>query len=157
MAFSAILGSVLAQPGNIELAVAGPVTIPQTKFPYLAIVQSRFQTIKVVPRTTSQLDTVPPEFDVAVTETAYPLVVDVSNYLSGSETVSGLSAVLTYESTSAILSSAWLTSITNVGNIVTVIMDCSKLQLGQEYQLAVHFTASTTKKPTWLAAINVVA
>lgn len=129
---------------------------PLAQHRYTAILQSRYQPLKAVQRTTTQLDSVPKDIDVAVTET-YPYQVDVSNYLAVGETVSSIVSVLTFMSTGAIVTSAWQTSVTSSGNVIQVVINAPVLQLGQQYQLATTFTAVAGKRLTVLSQLNIVA
>jgi hypothetical protein len=104
----------------------------------------------------TQIFTKPGIFAAAVTETAYPYTVDVSNYLSGTDSVSSVTAKLTLVSTGATLTSGWQNSITVLNNFIIVNINISRLQLGQLYQITVHFTASTIKKPTFTSIIAVI-
>lgn len=121
-----------------------------------AILQSRFQPLKAVQRTTTQLDSVPKTIDVAVTET-YPYQVDVTNYLAVGDSISSVSSVLTFTSTGAVVASAWQGGVSSSGNIIQVIVNAPVLQLGQQYQLATTFTANTGKRLTVLSQLNMVA
>jgi hypothetical protein len=122
----------------------------------LAQLQVRFRALKVVQRTTTQLDTVPKNIDMAITET-YPYQVDVTNYLASGDTISSIVAILTLLSTSAVITTGWQGTVSTQGNIVQVPIIGSALQLNQSYQLAVTFTAATGKRLTILSQINVVA
>jgi hypothetical protein len=122
----------------------------------LAPLQVRFRALKVVQRTTTQLDTVPKFIDMAITET-YPYQVDVTNYLASGDTISSIVAILTLLSTSAVITTGWQGSTSTQGNIIQVPVIGSALQLNQSYQLAVTFTAATGKRLTFLSQINVVA
>lgn len=104
----------------------------------------------------TQLATRPGIYPVATTETAYPYSIDVSNYLSGTDYVLNPVATLILTSTGAILT-GWQNSITVVGTIINVNINISKLQIGQTYQILVHFTASAIKAPTYTSIIQVIA
>jgi hypothetical protein len=122
----------------------------------IAPLQVRFRALKVVQRTTTQLDTVPKNIDIAITET-FPYQADVTNYLAGGDTISSIVAILTLLSTGAVITTGWQGTVSTQGNIVQVPIIGSALQLGQSYQLAVTFTAATGKRLTILSQINVVA
>lgn len=120
------------------------------------ITQTRTIPLKVVQRTTTQLDSVPLSLDIAVTET-YPYSVDVTQYLSGTDTISSISAVLTLVSTGQVVPTAWQGTISTAGNVIQVPIIGSVLLLGQQYQLATTFTANTNKRLTVLTLITIVA
>lgn len=122
----------------------------------IAPLQVRFRALKVVQRTTTQLDTVPKNIDIAITET-FPYQVDVTNYLASGDTISSIIAVLTLLSTGAVIATGWQGTISTQGNIIQVPIIGSALQLGQQYQLAVTFTANTGKRLTILSQVNIVA
>lgn len=105
----------------------------------------------------TQVTTKPGIFSAAISETAYPYSIDVANYLGDTDFITNPVATLVLASTGAILSSSWQRSIIVTGTIITVSMDISKLQLGQTYQILVHFTASSIKAPTYTSIIQVVA
>src|SRR5260221_11300501 len=105
----------------------------------------------------TQISTKPGIFVAAVTETQWPYTVDVSNYLSGMDTVSNVSSTLVLASTGAILSNSWRNSTTINGTQITINMNIAMLQLGQLYQIIVNFTASAIKKPTYSSIVEVVA
>lgn len=176
--FTGQLGTPLSYPSNIVPGTAFFRFVQLTKFtaslsflgnvlnnlrgrllytiPATIIVQIRATTLKVVQRTTTQLDSLPQQIDVAVTET-YPYTVDVSNYLAAGDTVSIVTAVLTYSSTGAVVSTAWQGTISINGNVIQVPLIGSAMQLGQKYQLAVTFTANSGKRLTETSIIIVVA
>ncbi len=122
----------------------------------VAPLQARFLPLKVVQRTTTQLDTVPKNLDIAITET-YPYQVDVTNYLASGDTISSIIAIMTLVSTGAVITTGWQGTISTQGNIIQVPIIGSALQLNQSYQLAVTFTANTGKRLTILSQINIVA
>jgi hypothetical protein len=124
--------------------------------PATIIVQLRPIILKAVQRTTTQLDSLPKTIDVAVTET-YPYTIDVSQYLVAGDTVTIAIAVLTFVSTGATVSSTWQGAISVSGNVIQVPINGPVLALGQQYQLAVTFTASSGKRLTETSVINVVA
>lgn len=121
-----------------------------------APLQVRFRALKVVQRTTTQLDTVPKNIDIAITET-FPYQVDVTNYLASGDSISSIVAVLTLLSTSSVVTTSWQGTISTQGNIIQVPIIGSALQLNQSYQLAVTFTANTGKRLTILSQLNIVA
>lgn len=158
--------STFYQPFFTTIPVIGrkrpPVSIVQARLAplvqhrFAAILQTRYQPLKAVQRTTTQLDSVPKTIDVAVTET-YPYQVDVTNYLAVGDSISSVSSVLTFTSTGAVVASAWQGGVSSSGNIIQVIVNAPVLQLGQQYQLATTFTANTGKRLTVLSQLNMVA
>jgi hypothetical protein len=124
--------------------------------PATIIVQLRPIVLKAVQRTTTQLDSLPKTIDIAVTET-YPYTIDVSQYLVAGDTVSVVVAVLTFASTGTTVTTVWQGTTSVSGNIIQVPMIGSALALGQQYQLAVTFTANSGKRLTETSIINVVA
>ena len=104
----------------------------------------------------TQIATKPGVFAVAVTETALPYTVDVSNYLSGTDSITSVVSTLILVSTGAVLTNTWRNSTTIVGNQIIINMDISKLQLGQVYQILVNFKASNIKSPTFTTILMVV-
>ena len=121
-----------------------------------AILQDRPIILKVVQRTTTQLDTIPFIVDIAVTET-YPYQVDVTQYLASGDTISGIIAKLTLLSTGQPVTSTWQGTLSTAGNIIQVPINVTVLLLGQQYMLATTFTANTNKVLTVLSQINIVA
>lgn len=106
----------------------------------------------------SQLDTEPVLYVASVTETSYPYRVNVAGYIVGSDTVSNVSANMFYASAAGgKLGSAWQTSITTSGSLITVLIDMSQLQLGQSYYIVTTFTANTNKVSSIVSKIQVVA
>jgi hypothetical protein len=105
----------------------------------------------------TQITTKPGIFAAAITETQWPYTVDVSNYLATTDTISSVTSTLVLASTGAILNSSWRNSTTVSGNIITINMNIAMLQLGQIYQIIVHFTASAIKAPTFSSIIEVTA
>jgi hypothetical protein len=160
--FGGNLSSYVTHVYTPSIAQWRPVSKSQSRIKGLsqqrpaAILQSRYQPLKAVQRTTTQLDSVPRDIDVAVTET-YPYQVDVSNYLASGDTITSISSVLTFQSTGAVVSSAWQGSITTAGNIIQVVVNAPVLQLGQQYQLATTFTAALGKRLTVISTLNMVA
>lgn len=120
------------------------------------ILQNRVTPLKVVQRTTTQLDSQPLEMDMAVTET-FPYQVDVTQYLTGTDSISAITAVLTLVSTGVVVTTSWQGTISTAGNIIQVPIIGSALRLGQQYQLATTFTANTGKILTVVSLINIVA
>ncbi len=131
------------------------------------------------PLAAGTLNTLPATFPVSIKETAWPYTVDVSSYLSGTDTIVNPTVTLTLLSTGEIIS-GWQNSIVISGNLITTNMNISKLRLGQSYQIAVNFVATGTiqgkssivigtpittkfvgstdnKKPTYTSIIQVVA
>lgn len=195
MAFTARLGTILSQPGNIALGggVFNPVRIinlPVARLTFSGnipsviierllysgastvisqkrvsvkaqqrpsyILQIRGAPLKVVQRTTTQLDSQPLSIDIAVTE-VYPYQVDVTQYLITGDSISAITAVLTLLNTGRTVTTSWQGTISTAGNIIQVPINGSALRLGQSYQLAVTFQANTNKILTVLSQINVVA
>jgi hypothetical protein len=152
----AVVGHLLYQGAATVLVQLRKLVSSQ--FRPTAVVQSRtFRVpLRVVQRTTTQLDSVPKNVDIAVTET-FPYQVDTTNYLGSGDTITAIVAVLTLLSTGAIVTSAWQGAISTAGNIIQVPINGPVLQLGQTYQLAVSFTASTGKRLTILSQLSLVA
>lgn len=106
----------------------------------------------------TQLMTEPPMLDIAVTET-FPLKVDVSNYLRSTDTIGSYLMSLVQIPTGQPVPWPWrLVPTTVVGNVMTITLIGSALQLGQQYQLRVTIVLNdSTKILTFLTYINVVA
>jgi len=138
---------------TVIVQIRGKVKAPQRP---IAIVQTRAQPLKVVQRTTTQLDTIPLELDVAITET-YPYQVDVTQYLAAGDSISAITAVLTLVSTKQVVTGAWQGTISTAGNIIQIPINVNVLRLGQTYQLATTFQANTNKILTILSQISVIA
>ena len=120
------------------------------------ILQIRGAPLKVVQRTTTQLDSQPFQIDIATTET-YPYQVDVTQYLASGDSISAIVAVLTLLNTGKAVTTSWQGQISTAGNIIQVPINGAALRLGQSYLLATTFTANTGKILTILSQINVVA
>lgn len=122
----------------------------------LALGQQRPIPLKVVQRTTTQLDTQPYQIDVASTET-FPYQVDVTQYLASGDSISAITAAMTLISTGQAAPTGWQGTISTAGNIIQIPIISSFLRLGQSYLLAVTFQANTGKILTLLSQVNVVA
>jgi hypothetical protein len=159
LTFSGAVPSVILQrllySGAATVIVQRRITVKAKQRP-IAVTQIRAQALKVVQRTTTQLDTQPFQLDVAVTET-YPYQADVTQYLVTGDTISAITAVLTLVSTGQTAPVGWQGTISTAGNVIQVPIVGSFLRLGQVYQLAVTFTANTNKILTILSLLNVVA
>jgi hypothetical protein len=153
---TAQLGTALSGLGNLVGGKAANLTTLNNAGFFTAITQLRFQTAKVVRRSTSQLVTVPEKFDLAVTET-YPYIVDVTNYLGVNDSVAIVSPILTLLSTGKVVQAPWFAGPIIQGNIVTIPINCGYLRFGQDYQIAVNFTASSTKRATYLSTFSLVS
>lgn len=159
LTFSGAVPSVIQQrllysgAATVIVQVRGKV---KAKQPPSYIVQNRAYPLKVVQRTTTQLDSQPFQQDIATTET-FPYQVDVTQYLASGDSISAITAILTLVSTGAIQTTNWQGTISTAGNIIQIPINGSALRLGQQYQLATTFTANTGKVLTVLTLINVVA
>lgn len=156
MAVTASLGTIDSTLGNIELGIFGSISAGADAALFTAVTQLRFQTAKVVQRSTSQLITVPDEFDMAVTE-VFPYTVDVTNYLGTNDSVSIVSPTLTLASMGKVVQAPWFSGPIIQGNIITIPINCGYLAFGQTYQIAVNFTASSSKKATFTSLFNLVS
>ena len=105
----------------------------------------------------NQLTTNPGLFVAATTETTFPYIVDTSNYLADTDSVSNVTSTLSVVSSGATLGSSWRNSTAVSGNIVIINIDVSKLRLGQLYQIIVTFTANTNKVIAYTSIFKVVA
>jgi len=101
------------------------------------------------------LTTIPPSQDIALTETM-PYIVNLSNYLSGSDTIGPYFMSLIILPGGQPVDPPWRLATTVVGNIMTITLLGSALQLGQQYQLRVTFVANINKTLTFLTYFNVV-
>jgi hypothetical protein len=159
LTFSGNIPSVIIKrllySGAATVIVQKRVTVKTQKRPVVAIAQKRGQVLKVVQRTTTQLDTQPYQIDMAITET-YPYQADVTQYLATGDSISTITAVLTLTSTGAAAPTGWQGTISTAGNIIQVPIIGSFLRLGQSYLLAVTFTANTGKILTLLSQVNVI-
>lgn len=159
LTFSGSVPSVIIQrllysgASTVVVQIRGKVKSKQTPTFTLNI---RAKALKVVQRTTTQLDTIPFNLDVATTET-YPYQVDVTQYLASGDSISAITAALTLVSTGQAAPIGWQGSISTAGNVIQVPINVSFLRYGQSYQLAVTFTANTNKILTILSQLNVVA
>ena len=159
LTFNGVMASVIIQ----RLLYSGAATVISQKrvrvkaqHRPICVVQKRGVPLKVVQRTTTQLDSQPFDVDVAVTET-YPYQVDVTQYLATGDSISAITAVLTLINTGKAAPTGWQGTISTAGNIIQVPINGSFLRLGQLYQLAITFTANTNKILTVLSQISVVA
>lgn len=122
------------------------------------ITQARRLTLKVVQRTTTQLDTLPATLDVARTE-LYPIGIDFTQYIASGDTLSTPTVALNLQSTgTAVPNTTWLigNTMSISGNIVQVPMNTAVLQLNQKYILALTVKLNTNKILTSTTTINVV-
>jgi hypothetical protein len=101
-------------------------------------------------------DTIPLWIDIAQTET-FPWAVDVTNYLSGTDTIGAKFATLLKLPTGAVITTQWHNPYTVVGNVITIPIIGSALDLGHTYQLTLTFVANTNKTVTYLTYLTVVA
>lgn len=160
MAFTDQIGQ--AQTGraatlaNIQLGIGAQPNPSVNASLFTAVAQNRFATAKVVQRATSQLITDPPNFDMATSET-FPYAVDTTAYLGVNDSVSSVSAVLTFLFTGKTVTSAWQGTIVVSRNIVTVPIQCNVLNFGQQYQIAVTFQGNSTKIGTYTSNFRLVA
>lgn len=157
--FSGNMASVIIQrllySGAATVIVQRRITVKAQQRPTY-ILQIRGTPLKVVQRTTTQLDSQPFDVDVAVTET-YPHQVDVTQYLASGDSISAITAVLTLVNTGKTVTTSWQGTISTAGNIIQVPINGNALRLGQAYQLAITFQANTNKILTVLSQVNVVA
>jgi hypothetical protein len=180
-----IYGPVLQRGQRYQLATTFTASSGK-RLTILSYINIIVQTMPMIQEGT-QLDTLPRLLDVALTET-YPYIVDVSNYLTGSDTISEISAVLNSGGIAGRLYGSvkyaqgyyinifspnrlygsfqysqadyffpnWYSGIAVNGNIITITIVGSALQLGQTYQLVVTFVANTNKTVTFITYIKVV-
>jgi len=123
------------------------------------ITQARRIALKVVQRTTTQLDTLPGTVDIASSE-LYPLAIDFTQYVGSGDTLSTPTAILIQKTTGTIIpNSTWLigNALSMSGNIVQIPINVSALQLSQTYMLKVTVTLNTNKTLTATTTMNVVA
>lgn len=156
MAFTDVTGIAAAAPGNIELGIGAVPAIPPspTSIFFTGVLQNRFTAFKVVQRATTQLTTVPDSFDVWNTET-YPYVVDVTNYLGTGDSVSNVSAVLIQLPYKNVVTASWNGGSSISGNVITIPIIASVLSIGQQYEIVVTFTASSSKVATYASFLQV--
>jgi hypothetical protein len=163
-----VYGPVLQRGQRYQLATTFTASSGK-RLTILSYINIIVQTMPMIQEGT-QLDTLPQLLDMALAET-YPYIVDVSNYLTGSDTISEISAVLNsggivgnlYGSFKYgqnyyrnLFSTNWYSSIAINGNIITITILGNILQLGQTYQLVVTFVANTNKTASFLTYIKVV-
>lgn len=159
LTFSGNVPSVIIE----RLLYSGAATVIVQKIPKpksgqrpAFILQIRGVPLKVVQRTTTQLDSQPFELDVATTE-IYPYQVDVTQYLASGDSISAITAALTLSSTGQAAKIGWQGLISTAGNIIQIPINVSFLRVGQTYQLATTFQANVNKILTVLSELNVVA
>lgn len=159
MAFTAMLGTVNSELANIELGAGAQPFVPGPTGGatlYTGIVQNRFQTAKVVQRSTNQLDTVPKAFDMAVTE-IYPYSVDVANYLGTNDSVVAVAPYIYVYPSLRQVRAPWYEGVIVQGTVITIPVLCSYLAFGNTYQVKVNFTANSNKKATFTSLFNLVS
>lgn len=123
------------------------------------VTQARRLALKVVQRTTTQLDTLPASIDVSRTE-LYPLSVDFTQYISSGDSITSPSATLLQVPTgTSVPTSTWLigNAMSISGNIVQVPINTSQLQLSQQYSLLLTVKLNTNKTLTSTTQITVVS
>jgi hypothetical protein len=156
MVGSSVFSASLSFAGALSLVLTNRLRFVSTS---TIITQVRRLALKVVQRTTTQLDTLPGTLDIAVTE-FYPISIDFTQYISNGDSLSTPTAILKQKSTGTVVSnSTWLigNALSVSGNIVQVPMNISALQLGQTYVLMVTVKLNTNKTLTSTTTMNVVA
>lgn len=106
----------------------------------------------------SQLTTTPGSFDMATSE-VFPVNIDMTAYLTGSQTVQtnpASTAIVIDQSNNQTMANAVQGSPAVNGNIVQVSLNGSQLRAGKAYTLQVTFYVTGTQKLTTVTTINVV-
>lgn len=138
-------------PANLKKAIGKMVQATLT-FTTGLLFPGRFGLAKIG----IQLDSQPMVIDIAVTETL-PFVVDISNYIQAGDAIGAKYASLINAATGNPVTVQWHNPITMSGNLMTIPILGSTLNLGQRYQMTVVFTLSSVKYATFITYLNVVA
>lgn len=105
----------------------------------------------------SGITTLPPQFDIATTETK-PYKVDITNYTVAGD-VGTIKQIVLFilPSLAQVDNALWVQSSSLVGTNLTITILGSGLQLGTNYQLQITISFSPTKVLTFITNVSVVA